>query len=110
MRRGTPIVASVKRALTIIETLAVSGRGMSISALSRRLNLPKSTAHTIVLTLKSAGYVRCDDETGCYRIGATFLEVAGAMMKQPDLHDEDIRYELRRVTEQTGLSAHCAVL
>jgi IclR family KDG regulon transcriptional repressor len=110
MPQGTPIVSSVKRALTIIETLAASGRGMSISALSRRLNLPKSTAHTIVLTLRSAGYVRCDDETGRYRIGPAFLEVAGGMMKQPDLHDEDIRYELRRVTEQTGLSAHCAVL
>jgi DNA-binding IclR family transcriptional regulator len=83
---------------------------MSISALSRRLSLQKSTAHTIVLTLKSAGYLRCDDKTGRYRVDRTFLEVADMMMKQPDLHDEDIRCELPRVTEQTGLSAHCAVL
>jgi len=50
-------VNSVARAMHILEMLDGSSRGMSISEISRRLCIPKSTTHLIVLTLEGLGYI-----------------------------------------------------
>jgi DNA-binding IclR family transcriptional regulator len=41
----------------ILEMLDGSSRGMNISEISRRLEIPKSTTHLIVLTLERLGYL-----------------------------------------------------
>jgi hypothetical protein len=50
--------SAVERALLILEVLDSSRRGLNISELSRRLRLPKSSTHVIVLTLERLGYVQ----------------------------------------------------
>jgi DNA-binding IclR family transcriptional regulator len=55
--RETVSVNSVARAMHILEMLDGSSRGMSISEISRRLGIPKSTTHLIVLTLEGLGYL-----------------------------------------------------
>src|SRR5437868_4938193 len=48
---------SVERAFAILEFLDGSRRGWNISELSRKLRIPKSTTHVIVLTLARLGYL-----------------------------------------------------
>ncbi len=106
----TPIVPSVKRAIAIIETLSASERGMTVSAVSRKLGIPKSTGHVLMLTLRSCGYLKCDESTGRYQIGIRLLEVASARLRNVEIHEVDLRPELRTIVQQSGLTAHCAVL
>ena len=54
----------VARALQILETLDDSRRGLNISEISRKLGLPKSSTHVIMLTLEDLNYVR---KTGASR-------------------------------------------
>lgn len=111
MLTKTPNVPSVKRTLEILQLLAGAERGMSISALSRKLNFPKSTTHTIVNTLKSLGYVQIDDETGRFRVSLKLLEITKNLIAtKVDLRTEEVYEQLRRITDHTNLSSHCAVL
>src|SRR5258708_575812 len=50
-------VPSVGRALTVLEVLAESRNGYTLSDLGRRLGLPKSSLHTMLRTLGERGYV-----------------------------------------------------
>jgi DNA-binding IclR family transcriptional regulator len=62
-------VPAVERALTVLECLAQSRRGASISELSRRLQLPKSSVHLIVVTLVRRGYLQRMASGGRYQFG-----------------------------------------
>ena len=53
-----PTATSVERALSILECLDSSSRGLNISEISRKLGIPKSSAHVIILTLEKLGYVQ----------------------------------------------------
>jgi len=48
---------SVRRALAILESLKESPRQLSLSEISRRLSLPKSTTSLLLSTLESMGYL-----------------------------------------------------
>ncbi len=47
--------SSVERALAILECLDNSRRGLNISELGRKLGIPKSSAHVVMLTLERLG-------------------------------------------------------
>ena len=46
-----PHATMVARAMKIMETLDSSRRGLNISEISRKLGIPKSSTHVIILTL-----------------------------------------------------------
>ena len=50
--------SSVERALAILECLDSSRRGLNNGELGRKLGIPKSSAHVIMLTLERLGYVQ----------------------------------------------------
>ena len=57
-----PRLPAVDRALSLLELLAHSQMGLTLSEVSRRLQIPKSTAHYLIHTLETRGYVQhgCD--------------------------------------------------
>ena len=59
---------AVERALSIIEIVSESSRGMSNSDLSRRLKIPKSSASYILRVLENRAYLHRDLH-GKYRLG-----------------------------------------
>lgn len=87
-RRGTPSsrIQSLDRAMDLLETLAPHGTvGLPLKALSTAVALNPSTAHSLLGTLLSRGYVEQDQETGRYRLGASSLTLAQQFMEQCDL-------------------------
>ena len=50
-------LAAVERALLILEYLDSSQRGLNISEIGRKLEIPKSSAHVIGVTLERLGYL-----------------------------------------------------
>src|SRR5258708_37207835 len=64
-----PNSTAVQRALSVLEQLDSSRRGLNISEISRQLEIPKSSAHVIVVTLERLGYVQRKPDPLNYRPG-----------------------------------------
>lgn len=64
-----PQVPSVDRALNLLELLASSTIGLKLSMISRRLNIPKSSAHYLLTTLAKRNLVRRDADRRVYSLG-----------------------------------------
>ena len=65
---STPHKAT-ERVVGILDCLSASTRGLNISELSRRLSIPKSSTHAILLTLESLGAVTKTPNEGRYVLG-----------------------------------------
>jgi DNA-binding IclR family transcriptional regulator len=82
---------SVERAFAILEFLDGSRRGWNISELSRKLRIPKSTTHVIVLTLEQLGYLTLDTRTREYSLGLKVYGLGRGLMKSLSLPDRALR-------------------
>ncbi len=67
-------VKSVRRAVKILETLGVE-EGMSVTEISRKLDLPKSSVHEILTTLAGEGVLEKDHENSRYYLGLKLVEL-----------------------------------
>ena len=66
---ATPDASAVKRAFRILECLGDARRGLNISEISRKLRIPKSSVHVIVLTLERLGYIERQSSGLGYSLG-----------------------------------------
>ena len=73
--------SSVERALAILECLDSSRRGLNNGELGRKLGIPKSSAHVIMLTLERLGYVRKKDDSLHYSLGLKAYGLGRGLMK-----------------------------
>jgi DNA-binding IclR family transcriptional regulator len=81
MERAT----SLEKALEVCEALSVSGRGLTVSELSRALALPPPTVHRLLKVLKRRGYVRQDEETTRYSLTLKMLDLSFRLMGRSEL-------------------------
>ena len=87
--------AALQRSLQVLELLAASPEGCSLSSLSRRLDMPLSATHRVLADLCQAGYVRQASEQGLYvltiklvSLGLSFLSSSGVVdIAQPMLDE-----------------------
>jgi DNA-binding IclR family transcriptional regulator len=100
---------SVERAFAILEFLDGSRRGWNISELSRKLHIPKSTTHVIVLTLQRLGYLTLDPLTRDYSLGLKVSGLGRGLMKSLSLPDRALR-PMQWLVEVTRCTAQLAVL
>ncbi|HEY2986519.1 MAG TPA: IclR family transcriptional regulator [Candidatus Binatia bacterium] len=102
-------VNAIDRALTILELVGHSKKGLTNGEISRKIKIPKSTASYILRTLKQRGYLHRDDALGKYRISAKLFSVGSQALRGLELHD--VAYPLLQdVVEKTGLAGHLAIL
>ncbi|HVI07256.1 MAG TPA: IclR family transcriptional regulator [Candidatus Binatia bacterium] len=104
----SPSIA-VERALTILEAAAQAADGLSNAEISRRLEIPKSSASYILRTLESRGYLARDPETGKYRVGLKILSLSRGALGGRDVRGVALPI-MRRLMQETGLTCHLAVL
>jgi DNA-binding IclR family transcriptional regulator len=102
-------VPALERALTVLEALAQSRKGYSVSELSRRLALPKSSVHLILRTLERRGYLQKQAAGGRYRFGLKLISLSRAALDGVELRDE-ARPALAALAQATGLTVHMGVL
>ena len=104
-----PAVPALERALTVLETLAQSRKGYSVSELSRRLSLPKSSVHLILRTLERRGYLQKAATGGRYRFGLKLVALGHTAFDGVELRDE-AQPTLAALARRTGLTVHLGVL
>ena len=105
---GIPNATAVERALAILECLDGSRRGLNISEISRKLDIPKSSAHVIILTLERLGYVQKKSDSLNYSLGLRAYGLGMGMMKNLSIADVAVPH-MRVLVDELRLPAHLAV-
>lgn len=77
MKANADSVQSVSRVFDLVETLCASPQGLSLSALAAATGLHPSTAHRLLATMSSRGYVMKDSYTNRYHLTTRMFEVGG---------------------------------
>jgi DNA-binding IclR family transcriptional regulator len=106
----TPLsVRAVERALQLIEVFARSRGPLSITDLSKTLDLPPSTVHRLVQTLMTLSYVVQYPQSKRYGPGRGIAEVTRSMILKYEFTRHAQPF-LERLVEQTGETANLAAL
>jgi len=100
---------AVERALTILEVVAGRREGLTNSELSRRLEIPKSSASYILRALERRGYLRRDAESGRYQLGLKILSLGRDVQATLDIADIAQPF-MCALVERVHLTSHLALL
>jgi DNA-binding IclR family transcriptional regulator len=97
----------LRRALRILDAFQDSAQGMNLSEISRRAEVPLTTAHRIVRELHEWGALE-RDESGDYRIGLRLWEVAAHAPRAVGLQRIALPF-MQDLYETTHRGVHLAV-
>jgi DNA-binding IclR family transcriptional regulator len=81
---------------------------LNISEISRKLEIPKSSTHVIILTLEKLGYVQKRADSLNYMLGLKAYGLGLGMMKNLSVSDVALPH-LRVLVDEVRLPAHLAV-
>ncbi len=109
MNRGQKAVPAIERAIRILEALARSQRGLTLSEIGRCFGIPKSSTHHILGTLESFGYLHKHELTRRYRLGLRFISLSRHAIEGLGIREE-ARPALLKLCRRAGLAVHLAVL
>lgn len=79
--RNSSHVQSVARALMLIDLLARENREMSLTAIAKAMDWPKTTVHGLIATLRDYHYVDQSPVTGHYRLGVRLFELGNIIAR-----------------------------
>jgi IclR family transcriptional regulator, acetate operon repressor len=102
-------VQSLTRGLTLLEQLADSEGGISLTEISQRAALAPSTAHRLLNTLADMGFVFQAPDSGLWYIGLKTYRVGCAFVSNRDFVGESHAY-LRKLMEQSGETANLSII
>jgi IclR family KDG regulon transcriptional repressor len=101
--------SSIERALMMLEYVADKKVGVTLAELVKEMDIPKSTAHRILETLKTREYLEMDPVTERVSIGMKALEVGFAGLTNMEIIDV-ARHYLRELAATTGETTFLALL
>src|SRR5882724_9335321 len=105
----TPSVPALERGLSIIEVVANSPHGLTLSEIVRKVKLPKSSAHCLLLTFERQGYLHRCGGGHRYVCGAKLARVARSAHEGVVLR-EKAEPVLRALMRKTGQTIHLATI
>jgi DNA-binding IclR family transcriptional regulator len=105
----TPSVPALVRGLAILERIAKSRRGLTFAQIGRQFEFPKSSVHTLLLTLEREGYLQRDTRTGRYVTGMKLASIASMTLDSIVLREKAAR-PMHALAGETDMTAHLAVL
>ncbi len=104
-----PQIRSVAKALMILDLLAASQREMSLAELAREMDLPKSTLHGLLSTLRDYGYIEQSAFDGRYRLGVRLFEIGNAVANNWDVRRVAAPY-IQQLVEELEETVHLVIL
>ena len=99
-RSGSRPVASVARALALLDELGRAPEGLGVNELARRIGVNASTASRLLATLERGGMVERAPGGGPYRLGLGLVALADGVLARP---------RLRALAAATGETATLSV-
>jgi DNA-binding IclR family transcriptional regulator len=101
-------VQSVSRAARLLKALGKSSGPMSLSELSRKVDLSKPATYNLLKTLEIGGLIAKDPDTR-YRLSWGIYELGSAVVRSMDL-TRLARFHLDRLAKQTGEAVLLGIL
>jgi IclR family KDG regulon transcriptional repressor len=105
----TPSSKAVERTMEILESLDSSKRGLSVSEISRKLGMPKSSAHVLMVTLERLGYIRRASNGRHFSLGLKTYALGQRMAKSISVSDVALLH-MQALVDDMKLTAHLAIL
>jgi IclR family acetate operon transcriptional repressor len=105
----TAQVQSLMRGLSILECLARSEGGLTLTDIAHRVALPASTTHRLLGTLEKTGFVYQMGDLGRWYVGLSAFTVGSSFLANRDFATHSHAY-MRRLMEQCGETANLAIL
>lgn len=90
---------AVDRALDILLCFKRDEPTLTLTQITERVGLPKSTVHRLLATLERKRFVQRIEENGSYRLGWKLLELGFSVLENSNLHREVVPYMQRLVAE-----------
>ena len=103
------MIQSVDRALQILDLLKIHSRGLGVTEIANQLNVAKSTAHRLLMSLEGYDYVQKVGKDSSYRLGLKFLEMNQAVVENLNVV-EIARPFLEKLSSDTGEIVHLVML
>ncbi len=102
-------VQSIERAAAVLRLLAQSTRPLGVVEIAHALSLPKGTAHGIIRTLHTVGFVDQEDRSGRYLLGTQLVRLGGHQLDRNELRSCAMNWA-DTLASRTGESVRVAVL
>lgn len=100
---------SAERILRVLESYQTTDADLSLSDISTRTGMTKSSVHRALATLTAHGFMEQDRATRRYRLGIRLFEIGSGAIHQRGLHG--VAYPaLVELTRETGETGHLAVM
>lgn len=103
-KRDKSEVASLEKAMQVLEYLAHLDDAVSLKELSAALNMPKTTIIRLLTTMKRHGFIQQDMATRNYRLGWALIHLGTMASRVFDL-SKTIHPYLERLARESGESA-----
>jgi DNA-binding IclR family transcriptional regulator len=103
------MVPAIRRALAVFDLLAASRRELSLSDVSRALDLPKASVYRILTTLLEEECVHRSLQSGRFSLGRKLMGLSQAAIDGSELRRESLPF-LTGLSQRTGFTVHMAVL
>jgi DNA-binding IclR family transcriptional regulator len=101
----TPSVPALDRALSILELLSFIRHSLTLPELSRRLEMPGSSTHCLLVTLEPRGYLHRNEHTNRYMFGRKLFSVANTALSGLKLRKQAAPL-FRDLMRRTRLAVH----
>jgi IclR family acetate operon transcriptional repressor len=105
---GAGHTQALSRGLAVLEALAATEGGATLTALAAKLALPAPTAHRLLATLGEAGYVQ-QGPGGEWLVGVRAFRVGSAFLDHRNLVAQAYPF-LKRLMEKSGETTNLAVI
>jgi DNA-binding IclR family transcriptional regulator len=101
------MINSVLKAIQVMNLFSAAEPRLSVTEIARRLNMPKSTAHSLLNTLASEGFI---EKMGreAYALGVAVIGLTQGVRVNVELRDRAAPY-LRELADQCGESVYLTV-
>ncbi len=106
--KGAGHTQALSRGLAVLEALAATDAGATLTMLAGKLDLPAPTAHRLLATLEAAGFVQ-QAANGEFRIGVRAFRVGTAFLDHRNLVVQAYPF-LEDLMGQSGETANLAVI
>lgn len=99
---------ALSRGLAVLEAIAATDAGATLTTLAAQLELPAPTAHRLLATLEASGYVQAGPN-GEWRIGVRAFRVGSAFLAHRNLVVQAFAH-LSELMDRAGETANLAVI
>ena len=103
------LVPAIERALAVLEMLAASRKGLTLSEIARNLGVNRSSVYYVLKTLERHGYVSRPSARGRYGFTQRLFTLANRSLEGIGIRDKAASF-LQQLARDAGMAVHLTIL